>query len=95
LAYSLEFTRQAARELEAVLRAINESEKRSFQRAFEALQTNPYPTNTSVTPGTIRRLRGSSQWRFKVSYSYRIRYSIRETIVIVDRVRHRKDVYRD
>jgi mRNA-degrading endonuclease RelE of RelBE toxin-antitoxin system len=62
LAYNVEFTRQAEKELRDILQDINESGRRSFQRAFQALQTNPYPTNPEVSPGTIRRLRGSNEW---------------------------------
>jgi mRNA-degrading endonuclease RelE of RelBE toxin-antitoxin system len=73
------------------------SAKRSNEishKAFDTLRSNPYPTNTDVTTGTIARLSGTDKWRFRVSYSYRLRYSIRGQTVVIDRVRHRKDVYR-
>ncbi len=95
MAYELEFTRGAERELRDIIRGVGQADRRAFERAFEALQANPYPTNSEVTPGTIRRLSGSDKWRYKVNYSYRLRYSIRGQTVSIDRVRHRKNVYRD
>lgn len=76
MAYDLQLTRGAAKELSDIFKGISESEQRNFSQAFEALISNPYPTNSDLTPGTIVRLRGTDMWRFKVSYRYRLRYSV-------------------
>ncbi len=94
MAYELEFTRSASRELVDLHKGLRESEKRHFEDAFAALQSNPYPTNPNIASGSVVRLRGTEKWRFKVSKIYRIVYLIRGQTVIVERVRHRKDVYR-
>ena len=94
MAYELEFTRSASRELVDLYKGLRESEKRHFENAFVALQSNPYPTNPNITSGSIVRLKGTEKWRFKVSHDYRIVYLIRGQIVVIERVRHRKDVYR-
>jgi len=95
LAYEVSLTREAEKQLADILKAANEAERQRFQRAFEELRKNPYPTNRDVPPATIRRLRGSGDWRYKVSSRYRMLYSIAEHTVIVRRVMHRKDIYKD
>jgi mRNA interferase RelE/StbE len=55
--------------------------------ALDALQTNPYQ-GQQLTDMPI------GQWRIRVG-DYRIRYDIEADRVLLYRVRHRRDIYRD
>ena len=55
--------------------------------ALETLEQNPYE-GTKLTNVAL------GAWRIRVG-EYRIRYDIEETHVLLYRVRHRRDIYRD
>jgi mRNA interferase RelE/StbE len=69
------------------LRRLDAETHRRILSALEALQQNPYQGNrlTNVRIG---------QWRMRVG-DYRIRYDIEGGRILLYRVRHRKDIYRD
>ncbi len=57
--------------------------------AIKSLRKNPHP------PGCRKLVGGSNDWRIRVG-DYRVVYEIADTIRIVriNRVRHRKEIYR-
>ena len=69
------------------MRRLDVQTHRRVLEALEALQDNPRQgirlTNVDV-----------GQWRIRVS-DWRIRYDIEEDQVLLYRVRHRRDIYRD
>jgi mRNA interferase RelE/StbE len=69
------------------LRRLDAALHRRVLEAIEPLQENPYQGSqlTNVRIG---------QWRIRVG-DYRIRYDIEGNRVLLYRVRHRKDIYRD
>jgi mRNA interferase RelE/StbE len=69
------------------LRRLDAQLHRRVLVALDALQTNPYQGQqlTEVQIG---------QWRIRVG-DYRIRYDIEGNRVLLYRVRHRKDIYRE
>jgi mRNA interferase RelE/StbE len=69
------------------LRRLDAQLHRRVLVALDALQTNPYQGQqlTGVQIG---------QWRIRVG-DYRIRYDIEGNRVLLYRVRHRKDIYRE
>jgi len=75
------------RDLEALPRAAQEK----ILEAIRRLETNPLGP-----PPTIKKLKGKGvgQWRLEV-WPFRVRYDIRGEEVVLYRVRHRKDIYRD
>ncbi|MGK0177212.1 MAG: mRNA interferase RelE/StbE [Lentimonas sp.] len=83
--YSIRFLRPAEKDL----RRIQKSIIPTILENIEALKENPRPAG-------CRKLVGSeSAYRIRVG-DYRVVYTIEDTIRIVeiDRIRHRKDVYR-
>lgn len=83
--YSVRLKRSAEKDL----RRIDKSRVPSIVAAFESLEKNPRPEG-------CRKLVGSdSTYRIRIG-EYRVVYLIEDTICIVEveRVRHRKDVYR-
>jgi mRNA-degrading endonuclease RelE of RelBE toxin-antitoxin system len=78
----------------------------SFQRDLEALPAlaqekileavRRLETNPFGPPPRIKKLKGkgAGQWRLEV-WPYRVRYDILAADVVLYRVRHRKDIYRD
>ena len=60
-------------------------------KAIGALETSPF-----APPPRMKRLKGKGvgQWRLEV-WPYRIRYDIEGSDVVLYRVRHRKEIYRD
>ena len=60
-------------------------------KAIGALETSPF-----TPPPRIKRLKARSvgQWRLEV-WPYRIRYDVEGCDVVLYRVRHRKEIYRD
>ena len=83
--YSIRFLRSAEKDL----RRIQKSRIPTILETIEALEENPRPAG-------CRKLVGSeSAYRIRVG-DYRVVYTIEDTIRIVeiDRIRHRKDVYR-
>jgi mRNA interferase RelE/StbE len=69
------------------LRRLDVQVHRRVLAALDELQANPYQGQqlTEVSIG---------QWRIRVG-DYRIRYDIEGNRVLLYRVRHRKDIYRD
>lgn len=64
------------------------------QRVLEAikhLETNPFGP-----PPKIKKLKGKGigQWRLEV-WPYRVRYDVVKQEVVLYRVRHRKDIYKE
>ena len=59
--------------------------------AIKRLETDPFSP-----PLKIKKLRGKGvgQWRLEV-WPYRVRYDVVGQDVVLYRVRHRKDIYRD
>ena len=83
--YSIRFLRPAEKDL----RRIQKSRIPTILETIEALEENPRPAG-------CRKLVGSeSAYRIRIG-DYRVIYTIEDTIRIVeiDRIRHRKDVYR-
>jgi mRNA-degrading endonuclease RelE of RelBE toxin-antitoxin system len=78
----------------------------SFQRDLERLPTDVQArvlktirileTAPFGPPPRIKRLKGKGvgQWRLEV-WPYRIRYDVEGSDVVLYRVRHRKEIYRD
>ena len=85
--FSVLLTASFRRDLE---RLPAETQKKVLE-ALAFLEENPFGP-----PHRIKKLRakGVGQWRMKVS-PYRIRYDVVGNEVILYRVRHRKDIYRD
>lgn len=75
------------RDLEALPAAVQEK----ILEALRHLETNPFGP-----PPKIKKLKakGAGQWRLEV-WPYRVRYDILGEDVVLHRVRHRKDIYRD
>lgn len=83
--YRISFTSAAARDI----RSLPHEVARRVVRAIEKLAENPRPNG-------VRKLEGSDPlYRIRVG-DYRVIYDVRddEIVVVVVRVRHRKDVYR-
>ena len=95
MAYDVRLTGRARRQLEHIMNGLTAAERQRFREGFEALGANPYPTNNNVPPGSIKRLRGSSDWRYRITHRYRMTYSIEGQTVTVTRILHRRDVYRN
>ena len=59
--------------------------------AIAVLENNPF----GPPPG-VKKLKGKGigQWRLRIG-NYRVRYDIIQKDVVLYRVRHRKDIYRD
>ncbi len=78
----------------------------SFQRDLEALpaaaqhkiveEVKRLESNPFGPPPKIKKLkgRGPGQWRLQV-WPYRVRYDVIKQDVVLYRVRHRKDIYRE
>ena len=83
--YSVRFLRPAEKDL----RRIEKSRIPTIFEAIESLKENPRPTGCKKLVGS------ESTYRIRVG-DYRVIYTIEDTIRIVeiDRIRHRKDVYR-
>ncbi|MDA1257011.1 MAG: type II toxin-antitoxin system RelE/ParE family toxin [Chloroflexi bacterium] len=85
-------TRVAERGLETVVRSDGSAAGR-IRAAFDILKENPYPAGGETRPVQIKKL-STGDWRARFG-DYRVVYSIAGNIVIVRRVVHRKDAYRD
>ncbi len=85
MAYRVEIRRQASKELSR----IGLEDRRRIARAIEGLADNPRP------PG-CRKLRDREGWKIRVG-DCRVLYQIEEgrLLVLVVKVGHRKDVYRE
>ena len=75
------------RDLEALAALVQEK----ILKAIHRLESNPFGS-----PPTIKKLKGKGvgQWRLEI-WPYRVRYDIQGENVVLYRVRHRKDIYRD
>ena len=75
------------RDLEALPASVQEK----VLEAIKRLETNPLGP-----PHKIKKLKGKGigQWRLEV-WPYRVRYDIIKQDVVLYRVRHRKDIYRE
>jgi len=83
--YSIRFKKSAQKELSQISTPYN----LKIVQAIDALSEDPRP------PG-VKKLKGEENaWRIRVA-DYRIIYTIEDIIQIVEiqRIRHRKDVYR-
>jgi mRNA-degrading endonuclease RelE of RelBE toxin-antitoxin system len=94
LAYNVSLTSRARRQLTDILEGAAPSRRRNVSRAFDVLEKNPYPTNPDVGAAAIKRLQGTRKWRLKVDHEYRMIYRINDHDVIVERIAHRREVYR-
>jgi mRNA interferase RelE/StbE len=83
MAYSLNFTRQALKELEK----INEPYYSNIKQAIAGLTVNPRPHG-------YKKLKGRDGYRIRVA-DYRIIYNIFDHKLIIDIIAlgHRKDIY--
>ena len=85
--FSVLLTASFRRDLERLPGAVQEHILDTIKR----LETNPFGP-----PPKIRKLKGKAvgQWRLEV-WPYRVRYDVLGAQVVLHRVRHRKEIYRD
>ncbi|MBI3454905.1 MAG: type II toxin-antitoxin system RelE/ParE family toxin [Candidatus Rokubacteria bacterium] len=85
--FTIRLTPSFQRDLEALPPPIQER----VLEAIKRLETNPFGP-----PSKVKKLKGKGigQWRLEV-WPYRVRHDIVEQEVVLYRVRHRKDVYRE
>jgi mRNA interferase RelE/StbE len=83
--YRVELTKRARKELDALPDAIGE---RIFAR-LEQLKSNPRPAD-------VKKLKGRDAWRIRAG-DYRVIYTIHDNVllVLVVRVAHRREAYRE
>ncbi len=83
--YTLQFTPAALRDY----KKLSENEIPKINKAIESLAVNPRPTG-------YKKLKGRDAYRIRIG-DYRIIYEIHNQIltIILFRIRHRKDVYRE
>lgn len=72
------------------LRRIDIQHQRRLATAIDALATDPFP------PGVKRLISSNALWRIRVG-DYRVIYEVHQAEIrlLVVRIAHRKDVYRD
>ncbi len=60
--------------------------------ALSVLKQNPFSQTLK-----IKKLKGlgKSFWRLKIDRNYRLIYSLGENSIVLHRIRHRKDIYRN
>ena len=82
--YRLAFARAARKELEALAARVSDR----IMEAIERLTENPRPRGSTKMKGTLNK------YRIRVG-DYRVIYEIldKELVVLIIRVRHRKDAY--
>lgn len=85
--FTVRLTPNFQRDLEALPTSVQEK----VLEAIKRLETNPFGP-----PPKIKKLKGkgAGQWRLEV-WPYRVRYDIVKQEVVLYRVRHRKDIYRE
>lgn len=85
------FTLQLTRSFQRDLEKLPPAAQTSVVEALKRLETNPF-----APPPKIKKLKGKGigQWRLEV-WPYRVRYDIVKQEVVLYRVRHRKDIYRE
>jgi len=86
-AFTVKLTPSFLRDLEALSKPI----QRKVLDALKRLETEPF----GPAP-LVKKLKGKGigQWRLRVG-DYRVRYDLVRRDVVLYRVRHRKDIYRD
>ena len=84
--FTVQVTPSFRRDLEALPAA---AQKRVLD-ALRHLEASPF------APPKVKKLKGKGigQWRLE-AWPYRIRYDVEGTSIVLYRVRHRKDVYRE
>ena len=85
------FTARLTPSFQHELEALPASIQEKVLEAIKRLETNPFGP-----PSKIKKLKGKGigQWRLEV-WPYRVRYDIIKQEVVLYRVRHRKDIYRE
>ena len=86
MTFRIEFTSRAAKELSALTKGM----QRQIARRIDSLAENPTPEGA--------RLIDPKRKRYRIrSGDYRVLYEVRRTVlhVLIVRVGHRRDVYRD
>ncbi len=85
--FTVQVTPSFQRDLEALPSAVQQN----VLKAVKRLETNPFGPSPK-----IKKLKGKGigQWRLEV-WPYRVRYDIVKQEVVLYRVRHRKDIYRE
>ncbi len=89
--FTVRLTPGFLRDLEGLPTPVQDQDKDKVLDAIRRLETNP-----SGPPPKIKKLKGKGigQWRLEV-WPYRVRYDIVGRDVVLYRVRHRKDIYRE
>lgn len=84
--FTVQITPSFRRDLEALPAA---AQKRVLE-ALHLLEVNPFSSQK------VKKLKGKGigQWRLEV-WPYRVRYDVEGQSVVLHRVRHRKDIYRE
>jgi len=85
--FTVQLTASFRRDLETLPRPAQEK----VIEAIKRLETDPFRP-----PPKIKKLKGkgAGEWRLEV-WPYRVRYDAMARDVVLYRVRHRKDIYRD
>ena len=85
------FTLLLTRSFERDLKRLPADAHDKVIQAITSLETNPFGPSPRV-----KKLKGKGvgQWRLEV-WPYRVRYDVIGSDVVLHRVRHRKEVYRD
>ena len=84
--FTVQITPSFRRDLEALPAGV----QKKVLDALRQLEANPFG------PMKVKRLKGKGigQWRLEV-WPYRVRYDVDGQEIVLYRVRHRKDVYRE
>ena len=85
--FTVQLTRSFQRDLESLPLPL----QTKILREVKLLETNPFGPAPK-----IKKLkgRGAGQWRLQI-WPYRVRYDVEGQDVVLYRVRHRKDIYRE
>lgn len=83
--FTLQITPSFRRDLEALPPSV----QTKVIEALRQLETNPFGTKVKKLKGE-----GIGQWRLEI-WPYRVRYDVEGQEVVLYRVRHRKDIYRE
>jgi mRNA interferase RelE/StbE len=83
--FTLQITPSFRRDLEALPPNV----QTKVIEALRQLEANPFGTKVKKLKG-----KGIGQWRLEV-WPYRVRYDVEGQEVVLYRVRHRKDIYRE
>jgi mRNA interferase RelE/StbE len=83
--FTLQITPSFRRDLEALPPSV----QTKVIEALRQLETNPIGTKVKKLKG-----KGIGQWRLEI-WPYRVRYDVEGQEVVLYRVRHRNDIYRE